>query len=164
MRVNIPSLAVATSVNRNNNALTSKCFSTFMNQVGSCKSSSVERDLVAAGPQDCSNFLNGLQSSTDSKRNENFISNTSNKLGNNRPLIGRGGDVEKCKFISAFDIVTFCLLNRITGIDKRQKTNSLHNAAIVHIETRNDSFRKHRVQMSDKLQFVVRRDSQPVSQ
>ena len=85
----------------------------------------------------------GSDASADGKWNKYFLSYFSYHINNRISGIRRGCDIQKYQFIGSGLIISCRNLHRIPGIPQIHKIHTFYHAAVMNIQTWNDSFRKH---------------------
>ena len=114
-------------------------FRALPNQVGFANRGGVDRDLVGPGAQELAHIFDRTHPAADRQRNEDLRSGSLDDVDHGVARIGRGGDVEKDELVRALIVVETSQLNRVAGVAEFEKLNTLDDAAVRHIEARNDA-------------------------
>ena len=137
----LPFSAYLFCVDSNNNTLRSKTLRRNFYQIRVIDCRRINSNLVSTGIQHGTNILDTAYSTTHRQRNKYFRSNIFHGVNRCIATFVSRRYIKKGNFIGALLIVTFCYFNRITSIANINKVDTLNNAAIVDIKTRNNSFR-----------------------
>ena len=103
----------------------------------------VDRDLVRTRPQDLAGEIGGADAATDGERDEQDVRDVSGERDDRRPALRRRGDVEEDELVPALEVVALRELDRVSGVPEVGEARALHDAAVLHIEARDDPFREH---------------------
>src|SRR5262249_32960898 len=98
---------------------------------------------VSPSPEECANFVSGVNPSSDRQRHKDTLRRTVDYVNDDLALFMRGGNIEKNQFIGTLLIVDLGGLHGVAGVAQVEEVDPLHNSAIFDIETGNDAFGEH---------------------
>ena len=143
--VDIPTTSVFSSscINRYNHTLAAKFICRLTDQLRCIDRRRIDGNLVCPFTQKHLKIFYGSDASADGKWNKYFLSYFSYHINNRISGIRRGCDIQKYQFIGSGLIISCRNLHRIPGIPQIHKIHTFYHAAVMNIQTWNDSFRKH---------------------
>ena len=118
----------------------------FADDIGPAHGLSVDRNLIRARQQQSANIIDAAHAAADGQRHEAGRGSTAHHIQQNRALFVTRGDVEKTKLVGTGGVIDHGLLDGITGVAQGDEIDSLHDAAVLDIEARDDADLQHRGQ------------------
>ena len=103
----------------------------------------VDRDFVCALAQECTEVLDGADTTSDRKWDKDRFCDAAYHIDDRIPGIGGSGDIEEDELIGTCRVIGGCDLDRISGILQIDEVDALYDPSVFYIQTGNDSFRKH---------------------
>ena len=132
-----------TRVNRNNDALAAEFLCSLCNQLLIGNSGGIDGNLICASAQQLFKIVTGANAAADSQWNKHLLCRAAHNVRDGLPvLIGRC-DVQKNNLICTLLRIKRRKLYRITGVAQVDKIDTLDHAAVIDIETRNNTFCEH---------------------
>src|ERR1051326_7721023 len=128
-------------IDSQHHTLTPKFACEITDQLRFFKSRSVYRDLVCSILQKNIYIFDAADSSTNSKRNIDMMSDPVHQFTQCLSFFNRCRDIEEYQFVRTLPCIKSSQLNRVTCIPKVYKIGSLDGAAVFYIKTWYDSFR-----------------------
>ncbi len=98
-----------------------------------------DRHFVCAGEQQRPDVVERAHAAADGERHEAGFRRALDDIEDDRAVLMAGGDVEETEFVGARRVIGDRALDRIAGIAQIDKIHALDDAAIFHVETRNDA-------------------------
>ena len=104
----------------------------------------VDGHLVGAGSQQPPGVYERAHTAADRERNEEPLRHAVDSVHQRPAAFAGGGNVEHHKLVRAFAVVGFRELARVTRVAQVHELDPFDHAAVLAVQTRNDSFREHR--------------------
>ena len=100
----------------------------------------VDRDLVAAGVQQCADVVDGADAAADGQGHEDHLGRPADHVEDDVAALVAGGDIEEDQLVGPFLLVTRGHLDRIAGVAEVEEVRSLDDPAPVHVKAGNHPF------------------------
>ena len=110
-------------------------------RIGQCRR--VDRDFVGARAKHPVHVVNRPQAAADGERDEHLLGGAAHGVQHDVPLFGRSGDVVEHQLVGALLVVVGRQLGGIADVAPVDELHALRDAPMMHVEARNDPFRKH---------------------
>ena len=130
-------------VNCQNDALTAEFLRTLTDQFRIVNCCGIYGNLIRSRAKDLSHIFDRAYTAADRERNEDLITDSFDHIDDRLAIVRGRRDIEEYKLISAFQIICFSNLDRISGIFEIDKIYTFYYSARVDIEAGNDSFCEH---------------------
>ena len=100
----------------------------------------IDRHLVGAGQQQLANIVRRAHPATDGEGHEALLGGPRDHIEQGVAVLVRGGDIEERQLVGAGLIIELRLLHRVAGIDEIDEVHALYGAAVLDVETGDDTF------------------------
>ena len=112
-------------------------------QLGRAHGGRVDAHFFRTGLNELAGILERPDAAPHRERHEDCFRHTPHNVEHDGPAFVAGRDVEKHQLIGPLGFIASRHGHRIAGIDEIQKSCSLDDAALLHIEAWNDAFGEH---------------------
>jgi hypothetical protein len=108
-------------------------------QRGLAHGGGVDSHLVRPCPECGASVGDRANPAAHRERDEDGLGHTAHHVERGSPSLRTGGDVEEDELVGAVGVVACRLLDRIPRVPQRREVHALDDAALGHVETRNDA-------------------------
>lgn len=132
--------ALAPGVNRDDNGLAAEAAGNAGDDPRVLEGRRVDGHLVRACLDDARGIVDGPDSSTDGKGNEDVSGDGADRLDHGEAPFSRRRDIEDHEFVNTLAVVAGRELRRIAGVAEPFEVDAFDDAAVANVETSNDAF------------------------
>ena len=144
MRVHAPTLAAfASRVDRHHDALAAEALGRGADQRGLRQRGGIQRDLVGSRTEETAHVVDRADATPDRERHVDTLGGAPDDVEHGAPVFVRRGDVEKHELVGALCVVGEGRLDGIAGVTQIDEAHALDDAAVFHVEARDDTLRQH---------------------
>ena len=153
--VNVPATSICPSlgINCHYHALASEFLCRFSHQLRPVNCRRIDGNLIRTFPKQRLEIIDRPDSTAYGKRNKHALGNLAHHVNHCASVIRRCRDIQKYQFIRTGFIVSLRNLNRISCVFEIHKIHTFYNPSVLHIQTWNNSLRKHRSSSYNSTKF-----------
>ena len=148
VRVDLPATTrvvrdAAARVDRDDDTLRAEALGRLADEVRPRDRRGVDGHLVGTGLQQRADVVDGAHAAANREWHEDALGGAGDDVEDDRPLLVRCRDVEEAELVGALRVVAGGDLHRIARVDQVDEAHALDDAAVLHVEARDDAACEH---------------------
>ncbi len=136
-------LAAPLGVYGDDHTLHAKAFGARFDEFGRSEGARVDEHFVGACREDSGHFVGGFQAAADGEGDERLLAHARGEVSNHVAALVTGGNVEEHEFVGTGAVVKGGALDGVARVAHVLELHALHDAPILDVERRDDSFGWH---------------------
>ena len=131
-------------INRHHDALRTKAVCSLRHHIWIGHGGRIEADLVGPGQQQGAHILGGAHAAAHGQGHEALLGGAGDQIEHRAPVLMRGMDIQETQLVGTCGVIGARRRHRIAGVDQVDEIDTLHHAAIGHVQAGDDPGLQHR--------------------
>jgi hypothetical protein len=139
----VPGLIAPFCVNRHDDTLATESVRGIADEAGAFDRCGIHRHLVGAGQEQIAHVGHAARAAAHRQRDEDLLGRARHDVEERPPGLHRRRDVQVDEFVGAVAIIECRECHRVAGVAQVDERLTLHDAAVAHVQARNDPLGQH---------------------